>query len=82
MILPCNNLEFRSPQQVHTFNYQILGLFPPKTLEGNLWSFILVSKSLENYDETKPLFYQDLPSNYRVSLVLGDIYYSLIVLKP
>lgn len=54
MIISCNDLECISPQTIQKCNYQILKLFPPKTLEGNLWSFILISKSLGDYNETKP----------------------------
>ena len=54
VIISCNDLECISPQTFQKCNYQILKWFSPKTLEGNLWSFILISKSLGDYNETKP----------------------------
>lgn len=53
MIISCNDLECISPQTILKCNYQILTLFPPKALEGNLWSFILIPKYLGKYEETK-----------------------------
>lgn len=54
VIISCNDLECISPQTVQKCKYQILKLFPPKTIEGNISSFILISKSLGDYNETKP----------------------------
>lgn len=52
-------------------NYQIFRVFSPKALKANLWAFILNPKALEIYDNIKPWLYQALAGNYRLSLVLG-----------